>query len=86
MTNKNGKKKGKNFKEVSCFEVLPVLFRRLKASPVAGMVLHELQIFDHNLEFFSAVNLYKFWSSKPWIRNLKRIRIDLKCWIQIRAA
>jgi hypothetical protein len=45
--------KEQKVKEVSCFEVLHVLFGGLKAPPVAGMVLHELQ-FDHkNLDFFS---------------------------------
>jgi hypothetical protein len=32
----------------------------------------------------SALNIFSFWSSKPWIRNWIRISNYKKCWIRIR--
>jgi hypothetical protein len=59
-------------KEISCFEVLDVLFGGLKASLVAWpFFMKEIAIFDHKIKrkipapiFFQFLVIY----CKPWIR------------------
>jgi hypothetical protein len=52
--------------------------------PYGGLGIRKLQFSIIKREIYSAINLYNFRSSKPWIRNRIRIHIDLKCWIRIR--
>ncbi len=71
--------KSRNNFEISCFEVLDVLFRAEGFSCYLDVLCRGLLI------FFSAVNFFcNFWSSKPWIRIRSGSVFSLKCWIRIR--
>ncbi len=77
-------KVGKNL-EISCFEVLDVLFRKLKASYVTWMSFMEAKGKVHCISWskkkkFSAVNFSIFGHKNPWSGSV----FSLKCWIRIR--
>ncbi len=62
--------------------MLDVLFWRVMASLVAWPRISKLQfLFKKN---FFQLYFFKVLSSKPWIQNRIRVRVHLKCWIQIR--
>jgi hypothetical protein len=60
----------KKNEEISSFEVLDVLFCRLKASIVAwksimgDQGISKLQLFFSKIKFFTAVKFFQFWSFK----------------------
>ncbi len=50
-----------------------------------GLGITKLQFFlSKNIQFFSALYFFNFWSSKSWIQNWIRIRNQENSWIRIR--